>query len=153
MKKYSFWLIAILVVLAGYFMLVVNAIKKLTYIPAGGENLSFRNGAISFVQKIRVVNGDNVGFTINSVNIQNYFGNTILGTCLIFEPARIAARSESILKIAVIIPYKDLIFLIPEAVQAVKSKLFKFRFEGTVNALGVNANIKQQYEIDFGNLI
>jgi LEA14-like dessication related protein len=144
-KKYIIW--AILAALALYFYRVFNAAQKLTFNVGSISKFSLKGGVVSWIQNIKVTNGDFVPIPIRSVSVQNYFGSSYIGTSILDSPTLIAGSSTTDLPLQVKISYADLIKAGLEIFSI--GKKVSISFKGEVNSIGVSIPLNETFLIDF----
>jgi hypothetical protein len=133
----------------GFFWYQANLAARALRFSAGRiTDFSFKNGAISFIQSINVTNGNRFPIPIRSVNIINLINGQEVGTSILTAPTVIRGGATTELRIAVNIPYFDLLGLGLAVVSVIKTGVFNMTFRGNLNSLLITAPINQAFKID-----
>lgn len=148
--------IFVLIILAVVWYQVNQAAKQLRFGAGKLSNFSFKGGAISWTQGINVTNGNRFGIPIRSVNIVNLINGQEVGSSILQAPQVISGGGTTELKVAVNVPYFDLIGLGIAIVNTIKTGVFNMTFRGTLNSVLITAPINSAFKIDitsFKNLL
>lgn len=113
---------------------------------SGPSDINFASDGLRFGMTINVTNPDSVGVNVKSVAVDNYFGNTQLGQSIMFQPVSIQQNAITPVKILVLIPYLQLLAVIPDFMTAIKSKAFTFRLQGIVKAESLQIPVNKDFK-------
>lgn len=138
---------------AAYYARVILAAQRLYFAIGGLKNLRLSQGVISWVQLIKVTNGESVSIPITSANFENRINGSVIGKSILAGSQVIAARSISSLEILVTIPLIDLLALGAEIVNIARTGAVTIELTGGVRALGVNIPVNQKFSVDFKHLL
>lgn len=142
----------VILIIGFYLWQVYNAAKTLSF--AFGKITGFRlsGGLIEFTLFLRTTNGDATAIPLTGVNINNVFGKSIIGKAILEKSVFISGRTVTDVPIRVLIPYSDLILLVPELLAAISSKKVSFALQGSVSAVGITVPVNQPYVLDLSSI-
>jgi LEA14-like dessication related protein len=145
--------ITVLLFVAVYFYNIYQAAKSLSFGIGAIRNLKFSKGAISFILNLRATNGDGVTIPLTGLNIDNYFGNAVIGKAILESSVFLSGRSVTDIPLSIYIPFTDLLYLIPEIKTTLTTKKVVLSLRGTVSAVGITTPVEQKYILDLNNII
>lgn len=143
----------VLLIIAFYLWQVYNAAKTLTFALGKITGIRFANGTIECVLYLRATNGDATSIPLTGINLDNYFGNSTIGKSILEETVFISGRASTDIPIRVIIPYTDLLKLVPEIIRATHTKKVSFTLKGNVSAVGITVPIEQPFVLDLNSIL
>ncbi len=153
MKKGKSIAIAILLIIAIYLYNIYLAAKSLSFALGRIQNVKISFGTLSFILNLRVTNGEGVSIPITGLNVDNYFGKSILGKAILQESIFISGNSVSDVPLLVNIPLTDLLYLIPEIKSVVSTKTISFSLKGNVSVVGISVPVNQKYVLNLNNIL
>lgn len=142
----------IVIVIAFYIWQVYNAAKTLSFALGKITGVRAVSGTIEFMLYLRVTNGDMTGVPLTGVNIDNVLGDTVIGKAILEESTFISGRATTDIPLRIIIPFTDLLLLIPEIKRIASSKKVVFALRGNVSAVGITVPLQQTYILDLGSI-
>lgn len=151
--KAKYIAVAVLLIIAFYIWQVYNAAKSLSFAFGKITGITLSGGVIECVLYLRVTNGEATAIPLTGINIDNYFGNSIIGKAILEQTVFISGRATTDIPIRIIIPYTDLLLLVPEIIKAVHSKKLSFALRGNVSAIGITVPINQPFVLDLNSIL
>ncbi len=148
-RKLIIWGVIILVV--WYYLKIANAAVNLGY--SKGRmydfNFSLKDGFVTWVQGVNVINGDWIGIPIRSAGVLVKTGTTEVGYAILEEPFMIAGSTISELKLRVIIPIQNLFKLGQGLWSQVQAGKISASMTGTINSIGVTYPLNEHFTLDW----
>lgn len=148
-KNKKYFLYGILALVGIYYYRLFNAAQKLAFNIGKIQKFSLKGGVVSWVQNIKVTNGDFVPIPIRSVSVQNYIGKNFIGTSILENPTMLLGRSTTDLPLQVTISFADFLKAGLGLASQIKTKNISITFRGEVNSVGVSIPLNETFSIDF----
>lgn len=148
--KYLLWAIVGGIILFYWFK--IRAAQRLVFSIGLPTKFSPKGGELSFIQNINVTNADALNISINGVDLDVYYGKTILGKATISENISIEGNSDTILPVRVAIPFYQLFNVIPDIKTTISTKIVRLAFEGRISAEGISIPYDQEFTVTIPKL-
>lgn len=148
-RKILIW--GIVLLLVWYYSKIANAAMNLGFSKGRMYDFKFslKEGYVTWIQGINVINGDFVGIPIRSAGVMVSSGGAQIGYAVLEGPSFIEPSTISELKLRVIIPLQNLLGLASSLVNQIKAGKVNASFAGTINSIGVTYPLNQSYNLDF----
>ena len=118
----------------------------------GPRDIVLGNDGLRFGMTINVTNPDGVGVNVKSVALNNFFGTTQLGQSILFQPVTIASYAVTPVNVLILIPYLQLLAVIPDFIQVAKTKTFNFTLQGIVKAESLQIPVNKNFQFQLPKL-
>lgn len=152
-NKAKYIAITVLLIIAFYIWQVYNAAKTLSFAFGKITGIKFANGTIECLLYLKTTNGEATAIPLTGINIDNYFGNSIIGKAILEQTVFISGRATTDIPIRIIIPFTDLLLLIPEILNSIHTKKVAFALRGNVSAIGITVPINQPFVLDLNSIL
>lgn len=148
-RKILIW--GFVLLLVWYYTKIANAAMNLGFSKGRmyGFKFSLKDGFVTWVQGINIINGDFVGIPIRSAGVMVSSGGHEIGYAILEQPFFIEPSTISELKLRVIIPLQNLPGLGFSLVNQIKAGKVNAAFTGSISSIGVNYPLNQTFNLDW----
>ena len=142
--------LAVLAVLYWLFK-KANAAQNLNFSLGSPVSVRLNSSYVEWIQNLNVTNGESSSIVINAVNLKNYIGTSEIGSTILFQPTRVAAKATSQIPLNIQIPYNNLYQALSENITGIWAKIkgqgIAFKVVGTITAEQIPVKISQNFNL------
>jgi hypothetical protein len=146
--KYFVW--GLLALLAWYYYRLATAAKNLGFTKGAMSEfkVSLKDGFITWIQGINVINGQSVGIPIRNAGILVSSGGTQVGYAILENPVTLSPGLTE-MPLRIIIPLQNLLPLGFSVVEQFKAGNINARLSGTINSVGISYPLNQDFAFNW----
>ncbi len=154
MNKYSWGLIALLGIFGLWLWTKIQTASKLVYKVLSPEQIkiSFASVKLTWLQPVQVTNPTNTGILLKLIQFDVLLKGNVLGSGFLNQTVIIESLNQTTLKVPCSIGLLDLIQVVPDLLQALKSRLVTFDLVGNINAEGFTIGVETQANLPIPDL-